>query len=101
MAPVGILTTVIGAIRVAGPSMTKAIVGCARENIASAELELMSSTSHEVCELWNGEAIIRTMGKDMVKEIVFLEDLQNFEETHGLYTLSEAHERGLMTNQCE
>lgn len=54
MAPLGILTAVIGAIRVGGPSWARAVVGRARETRAAAELELMSSTSHEVCELFNG-----------------------------------------------
>jgi hypothetical protein len=62
-APLGIITAILGAISVAGPSSLKAVIGRARENFASAELEFMSSTSHEVCELWNGEAIVRTMGK--------------------------------------
>ena len=52
-----------------------------------AELELMSSTSHEVCELWNGQGIVRTMGKPEVQELIFLEEYKDT-ETYGLYTLS-------------
>lgn len=47
MAPLGILTAIVGAIRVGGPTWLKAIIGRARENRAAAEIELMSSTSHE------------------------------------------------------
>ncbi|CAI0649871.1 unnamed protein product, partial [Colletotrichum noveboracense] len=47
MAPLGIITAIIGAIRVGGPSWLKAVIGRARENLAVAEAELMSSTSQE------------------------------------------------------
>ena len=60
MAPLGILTAIVAAIRVGGPSWLRAVVGRARENRATVEVELMSSTSHEVCELWNGHGIVRT-----------------------------------------
>ena len=67
----------------------KAVIGRARETQATAELELMSSTSHEVCELWNGRGIVRTMGKSEVQEIIFIEEYKDT-ETFGLYTVSEA-----------
>ena len=51
MAPLGILTAIVGAIRVGGPNWLKALIGRAREGRAAAEMELMSSTSHDVCEL--------------------------------------------------
>ncbi|CAG9983691.1 unnamed protein product, partial [Clonostachys byssicola] len=54
MAPVGIITIIVGAIRVGGPQWLKAIIGRARENLSEAEKEIMSSTSQEVCELYNG-----------------------------------------------
>lgn len=47
LAPLGIITAIVAAIRVGGPQWLKAVVGRARENIATVELELMSSTSHE------------------------------------------------------
>jgi hypothetical protein len=34
----------------------------ARESPTEAEIELLSSTSESVCEMWNGEGIIRTAG---------------------------------------
>lgn len=46
-APLGILTAVVACIRVAGPVWLKAVIGRARETDAAAELDLMSSTSHE------------------------------------------------------
>ena len=86
MAPLGIITALIGAIRVGGPTWIKALIGRARENVAEAEMELMSSTSEEVCELYNGSAIVRTMGRPTVKQIIYLESLKN-QKSFGLYTL--------------
>ena len=101
MAPLGILTAITAAIRVRGPSWMKAVIGRARENLATVELELMSSTSHEVCELWNGQGIIRTMGAPEVQEIIYLEDYKDYEDredrgnredpkTYGLFTVEKA-----------
>ena len=75
MAPLGVVTGIVGAIRVGGPTWLKAIIGRARENRAMAEVELMSSTSHEVCELWNGWQTVRLMGTPMVCEVLWF--LQN------------------------
>jgi hypothetical protein len=59
MAPLGIVTILVSAIRVSGPQWLKAIIGRGRENTAAAEMELMSSTSKEVCELFNSNSFIR------------------------------------------
>ncbi|KAL8365070.1 hypothetical protein RB595_004064 [Gaeumannomyces hyphopodioides] len=72
MAPLGVITAIVGAIRVGGPSWLKAIIGRARESRAVAESELMSSTSNEVCELWNGQEIVRVMGKGPILEFIIL-----------------------------
>lgn len=72
MAPLGIITAIVSAIRVGGPSWLKAIIGRARENRAVAESELMSSTSREVCELWNGRQIVRVMGEGPIWEFIIL-----------------------------
>ncbi|KAK4144085.1 ankyrin repeat-containing domain protein [Dichotomopilus funicola] len=72
VAPLGIITAVIGAIRVGGPTWLRAIIGRARENRAVVEAELMSSTSKEVCELWNGRDIVRVMGAGPIREFIIL-----------------------------
>ncbi|KAH0424575.1 hypothetical protein CcaCcLH18_11458 [Colletotrichum camelliae] len=72
MAPLGIITAIIGAIRVGAPSWLKAVIGRARENLAVAEAELMSSTSQELCELWNGQEVVRCMGSPSVTEFICL-----------------------------
>lgn len=86
MAPLGIITAIVGAIRVGGPSWLKAIIGRARENRALAEVEIMSSTSHEVCELWNGKNVVRLMGAPAIKELVHFGGDHGSEDC-GLYTL--------------
>jgi hypothetical protein len=72
MGPLGIITAIVGAIRVGGPSWLKALIGRARENLAVAEAELMSSTSKDVCELWNGQAVVRCMGSAPIAEFICL-----------------------------
>ncbi|KAH0553022.1 hypothetical protein GP486_006781 [Trichoglossum hirsutum] len=87
MAPLGIITAFVSAIRVGGPNWLKALVGRARENIAAAEVEVMSSTSHDVCELWNGTAIVRTVGRPMVKQLIYIDWLKDEKDGFGLFTL--------------
>ena len=72
MAPLGIITIVISAIRLGGPMLLKASLGRARENTAAAEMELMSSTSREVCELYNGQSIVRCQGSALVWEFILV-----------------------------
>lgn len=57
MAPLGIVTIIVAAIRVGGPLWMKRLIGRSREPMASAEMELMSSTSPDVSELWNGQGL--------------------------------------------
>lgn len=47
LAPLGVLTAIVGAIRVEGPSILRSLIGRAREPQALAEMELQSSTSNE------------------------------------------------------
>jgi hypothetical protein len=97
LAPLGIITTIVGAIRVGGPSWLKVLIGRAKETFATAELEIMSSTSHEVCECWNGNTIVRVMGVPRILELLYFPDLYNDEpdelrndRSFGLYTIDEA-----------
>ncbi|KAI5787304.1 hypothetical protein EDC01DRAFT_617690 [Geopyxis carbonaria] len=92
MAPLGILTAIVAAIRVGGPPWLKAVIGRARENRATIEMELMSSTSHEVCELWNGQGVVRSMGRPRIGQIIYLEALKDDDETFGLYNIDNVEE---------
>ncbi|RPB16227.1 hypothetical protein P167DRAFT_596487, partial [Morchella conica CCBAS932] len=91
MAPLGIITAVISAIRIGGPQWLKAIVGRAREHRAAAELELMSSTSHEVCELWNGQNIVRILGAPAIRELVLIKSSTPGETSEEAGVMYELH----------
>jgi hypothetical protein len=77
MVPLGIITMVTGAIRVAGPRMARSFIGRARENRALAEIQLMSSTSGEVCEMFNGKSIVRAMGTPKISQFLIFPDIYN------------------------
>lgn len=70
--PIGAITTVVSAIRVAGPTSLKSLIGRARESLSAAELEVMSSTSEEVCELWNGHSVVRCPGSANIYQFICL-----------------------------
>jgi len=102
MAPLGIITAIVGAIRVGGPQWLRAVIGRARENRAAPEVELMSSTSHEVCELWNGQAVVRMVGKPEIQQLVYIEepeDKHGREDWFGIYTVAAATERGYLKRE--
>ncbi|WXC42291.1 hypothetical protein QX201_002070 [Fusarium graminearum] len=101
--PLGIITAISGAIRVQGGGLFKAVIGRARENHAAAEIEYMSSTSTEVCELYNGEGIVRTMGKPYIGQIIvypdqFANELQpgGKADSCGIHTLETATKDRIM-----
>ncbi|KAF8426089.1 hypothetical protein EV426DRAFT_43350 [Tirmania nivea] len=72
MAPLGILTAMVGAIRVGGYKWMKAAVGRAQEGKGIVEMELMSSTSADVCEMWDGDRVIRVLGTPSVAQLFYL-----------------------------
>ncbi|KAI4954777.1 hypothetical protein J4E86_006087 [Alternaria arbusti] len=71
--PLGIITTVVSAIRVSNVRVLKAVIGRAREKIATAELELLSSTSYATSELWTDEGVVRQAGHAKILEIIVYE----------------------------
>jgi hypothetical protein len=96
-APLGILTAVVSAIRVAGPNWLRGVIGRVREGHGMAEVELMSSTSESVCELWNGLSIVRLLGSPDLLELVYIPR----SNVHGdqrpeVYSIKEAVEKGLL-----
>lgn len=101
LAPLGIITAVVGAIRVGGPMWLKAAIGRARENRAVAELELMTSTSDEVGELWQDGAVVRLLGKPDSLQLIYFEKFRDDNETFGLFTVEMAEELGYIKSQRE
>ncbi|KAF4816632.1 hypothetical protein CGCSCA5_v006383 [Colletotrichum siamense] len=75
MGPLGIITILMSAIRIGGGRKLKSLVGRAREPQAVAEQELLSSTSANVCELWNGQQVVRIIGEPIgMKTVVATSD---------------------------
>jgi len=65
MCPLGIITAMVSAIRAGGVTWLKALIGRSRETRGSIELELFSSTSPDVSELFfSEEGIARVAGSD-------------------------------------
>ena len=59
MGPIGILTALVSAVRVCGSPSLRAFIGRAQEGEGDREAELCSSTSRNVCELYNDGGIAR------------------------------------------
>jgi hypothetical protein len=70
LAPVGIITAVVSAIRVCGGPSAKAFIGRAQEPLGEAEIELLSSTSDSTGEVWTDGGIARVFGTPAIIEIV-------------------------------
>ncbi|XP_014560939.1 hypothetical protein COCVIDRAFT_87718, partial [Bipolaris victoriae FI3] len=70
VAPLGILTAVVSAIRVCGSPSLRAFIGRAQEGPGIAEAELLSCTSETTSELWNQGGIARVFGRPQILEIV-------------------------------
>ncbi|KAJ5932336.1 hypothetical protein N7516_006825 [Penicillium verrucosum] len=76
MAPMNILTAVVSAIRVA------------QEGAGNAEAELCSSTSRDVCELYNSGGIARVFGRPKILEVVHDPD-HDFRDTRTVGLVAE------------
>jgi hypothetical protein len=99
MAPLGIITALVSAIRVAGPTWLKVLVGRRTETMASVEMDLLSSVSDEVCELWNGKAIVRVSGQQPVMMIVHIPKSKGDLSPHSFVTL-EKYTHNLRLGYC-
>ncbi|RPA83161.1 hypothetical protein BJ508DRAFT_207380, partial [Ascobolus immersus RN42] len=75
MAPLGIITAMVGAIRTGGPPWLRSIIGRARESHVLAEVEYMTSVSHEVCEIWNGRSAVRVAGSSDTQMFIYVKEL--------------------------
>ncbi|KAK2016917.1 hypothetical protein LZ32DRAFT_523896, partial [Colletotrichum eremochloae] len=80
MAPLGVITAVVSAIRVCGGPSLRAFIGRAQEGGGIAEAELCSSTSRDVCEMYHNGAIVRVFGRPKILEIIHDHKEANEEE---------------------
>lgn len=96
LAPLGVITAMISSIRVAGSPSLRALVGRAKESRGEVEADLMSSTSTDVCELWNGDGVVRVLGRPVLLQMVRVKEVGN---TWGIYTFNDAIDKGLYTEK--
>ncbi|KAJ4013719.1 hypothetical protein NW752_005430 [Fusarium irregulare] len=69
--PLGIITAVVSCIRVSNVTFLKSAVGRAREPHGMPEVELCTSTSENVCELWSNGGICRVFGRPRILEFIY------------------------------
>lgn len=97
MVPLGIVAAITGAIRAQGPRIAKAFIGRVRENRAQVEFELLSSTSHEVGEAFNGKGIVRVLGRPRIAE--FLVFPSKYNEVERYYDGEQTREGQRLTDE--
>ncbi|RYP76419.1 hypothetical protein DL771_001858 [Monosporascus sp. 5C6A] len=85
MAPIGIITAIISTIRVCGSSALRAFIGRAQEGNGTVEAELCTSTSRDVCELFNNGSITRTLGKSKILEVIHVSGETSAKEDMGIF----------------
>ncbi|KAM0510951.1 hypothetical protein ACHAPE_010382 [Trichoderma viride] len=86
MAPIGIISTVTAVIRLCGNSTLRAFIGKAQEGESTVEAELCTSTSPDVCELFDKGGITRVLGRPDIMEIVYLPEKLKTEPRFHLFT---------------
>ncbi|KAL1968267.1 hypothetical protein VTN77DRAFT_2102 [Rasamsonia byssochlamydoides] len=89
LAPLGILTAVVSAIRVCGNPSLRAFIGRAQEDPGSAELELLSCVSETTAEIFSDGGIARVFGRPKVLEVVACSDDRDDPAEVSLKPLSE------------
>ncbi|EHK23321.1 ankyrin repeat protein, partial [Trichoderma virens Gv29-8] len=82
MAPIGIIATITAAIRICGSSALRAFIGRAQEGDGTTEAELCTSTSADVCELFNKSGIARVLGRPDIVELIYTPDDPKDERFH-------------------
>lgn len=71
--PLGVAWAIVATIRALGPKAFKRRIGRSGENDALVERDLMSSTSKRVCELWDGEKVVRETRKGDIQEFLLID----------------------------
>ncbi|KAF4844936.1 Ankyrin-2 [Colletotrichum siamense] len=70
MGPIGIITTIVSTIRLCGPTSLRAFIGRSQEGNSAVEAELCTSTSRDVCEVFNNGGITRVLGRPKILELI-------------------------------
>ncbi|KAH8694013.1 putative ankyrin repeat-containing protein [Talaromyces proteolyticus] len=77
LAPLGVLTAVVSAIRVCGNSTLRAFIGRAQEDPGSVERELLSCVSDSTAEIFSDSGVSRITGNPKILEVVIDENPKN------------------------
>jgi hypothetical protein len=87
----GVPTAIIAVIRTSQMKFLKRMVGLAEDKVSDVEKDLMSSTSDEVSEVWDGEKVVRVIRPSTVSELFFTGlNANDLEEPYGIYSSQEA-----------
>lgn len=70
LGPLGIINAMVSTVRLCGSSSFRAFFGRAQESDGNIEMELCTSTSRDVCELFTGGGISRVLGQPNLLELV-------------------------------
>lgn len=70
IAPLGVITAIVSVIRVRGTPFLRSLIGRAREPHGAAELELCSSTSQDVSEMWSNGGVCRVPERPQILEFM-------------------------------
>ncbi|KAL8820232.1 MAG: hypothetical protein Q9191_007559, partial [Dirinaria sp. TL-2023a] len=71
----------------------------ARESRASAEAELLSSTSDNVCELWSGQEVVRALGEPRMKDFIIRTNIHGNKHVNDLpQSLDKGHYEKIKDN---
>lgn len=91
----------VSAIRVSGSSKLRTLIGRAKESRGIVEAEVMSSTSPDVCELWNGKGVARVLGSPVLLQLVYVPKVQAdpLIPEPEIYTFAEAVKKGMYKNE--
>jgi ankyrin repeat protein len=96
LAPLGIITILVSAIRVSGTGPLKSLIGRGKETRGQVETDLMSSTSSDVCELLSGDGVVRVVGTPALLQLIWVpEKVGDSDKSCGLYNFRETLSRNL------
>lgn len=89
--PLGVPTVILAAIRVGGYHFLRVVIARSTEKEAVVERDLLSSTSRQVCELWDGKKVVRSeAAKPSIQELIYFNE--------KWYTLGDAMLHGILLN---
>ncbi|KAF4838739.1 hypothetical protein CGCTS75_v000480 [Colletotrichum tropicale] len=70
MGPISVITTIVSTIRLCSPASLRAFIGRSQEGNGAIEAELCTSTSRDVCEVFNNGGITRVLGRPKLLELI-------------------------------